>query len=77
MNHNILNTLINILTRYTINANDINEHTPISSIKIDSLDFLEFQMNIDEKFNIEIPVEKFLECESIGDVVDLVQEYSK
>ena len=77
MNQNILKSLINILKRYSANTADINEYTPISSIKIDSLDFLEFQMSVDEKFNIEIPIEKFLECESLGDVVDLIQEYSK
>ena len=77
MNQNILKSLINILKRYSANTADINEYTPISSIKIDSLDFLEFQMCVDEKFNIEIPIEKFLECESLGDVVDLIQEYSK
>lgn len=73
--NNILNIVTNTLKKYSNNQINADEHTPINSFNIDSLDFLEFQMSIDEKFNIEIPIERFLECESIGDVVRLVEEF--
>lgn len=77
MNQKILESVIRIIKIYSNNNNAVNELTPINLIKIDSLDFLEFQMNIDEQFNIEIPIEEFLKCETIGDVVDLIEEYVK
>jgi len=50
----------------------IDSSTRLKELNFDSLDFLEFQMGVDEAFGVEIPVEDFLKCATVGDITALV-----
>ena len=50
----------------------IDSSTRLKELNFDSLDFLEFQMGVDEAFGVEIPVEDFLKCATVGDISALV-----
>ena len=52
---------------------EIDENTLIADLKLDSLDVLEFQMEIDEQLSADIPVEKFIDCKTIKDIVLLIE----
>ena len=54
-------------------AHDIDSSTRLKELNFDSLDFLEFQMGVDEAFGVEIPVEDFLKCATVGDITALVR----
>ena len=49
----------------------------LKELNFDSLDFLEFQMGVDEAFGVEIPVEDFLKCATVGDITALVLSRSR
>lgn len=51
---------------------DVDASTRLKELNFDSLDLLEFQMGVDEAFGVEIPVEEFLKCETVGDITALV-----
>ena len=68
--------LINLVKKYSkINIDDIKSTTKISDLKFDSLDFLEFQMAVDDEFGVEIAIDDFLECKNINDIIQLVESY--
>jgi acyl carrier protein len=68
--------LLALVKKYSkINKDDIKSATKISDLKFDSLDFLEFQMAVDDEFGIEISIDDFLECKNINDVIQLVEKY--
>lgn len=54
-------------------AIDVDASTPLKALAFDSLDLLEFQLGVDEAFGVEIPVEAFLECATVGDIAALVR----
>lgn len=54
---------------------DINSSTRIKDLKFDSLDLLEFQMEIDGEFGIEVGIEDFLKCITVNDLILLVDKY--
>ena len=55
----------------------IDSSTRLKELNFDSLDFLEFQMGVDEAFGVEIPVEDFLKCATVGDITALVLSRSR
>jgi acyl carrier protein len=69
--------LINLVKKYSkINIDDIKSATKISDLKFDSLDFLEFQMAVDDEFGVEIAIDDFLECKNINDIINIIENYS-
>ena len=56
---------------------DIDSSTRLKELNFDSLDFLELQMGVDEAFGVEIPVEDFLKCATVGDITALVLSRSR
>jgi acyl carrier protein len=70
--------LITIVRKFRkITESDINASTRIKELKFDSLDLLEFQMSVDDEFGIEVGIEDFLKCVTVGDIVLLVENYHK
>jgi len=69
--------LINLVKKYSkINIDDIKSATKISDLKFDSLDFLEFQMAVDDEFEVEISIDDFLECKNINDIAQIIENYN-
>lgn len=69
--------LIAIVRKFSkISGSDINISTGIKDLKFDSLDLLEFQMEIDDQFGIEIEIEEFLKCSNVDDLIALVKKYA-
>ena len=69
--------LINLVKKYSkINIDDIKSTTKISDLKFDSLDFLEFQMAVDDEFEVEISIDDFLECKNINDIAQIIENYN-
>ncbi len=67
--------LINIVKKFSkIPESDIDVFCSIKELKFDSLDLLEFQMEIDNQFGIEIGIEDFLNCNNLADLIALVQK---
>lgn len=67
--------LITLIKKFSKTINfEINTSTNINDLKFDSLDLLEFQMDIDNYFGIELSIEDFLRCHNIGDIVRLVEQ---
>lgn len=48
--------------------------TPLTEVGIDSLDSLTILFAIEEKFHISIPDDKARAIQTLGDMVDIVQE---
>ena len=70
-------TVASIAKRISENPpENISGATALSDFDFDSLDLLEFQMEIDEAFKITIDLDEFLECESLQDIVNLVSDAS-
>jgi acyl carrier protein len=66
--------VIKLVKKYSkINVDDLKTTTNINDLKFDSLDFLEFQMGIDDEFGIEISIDDFLKCKNVSDIIQLVE----
>jgi acyl carrier protein len=73
---NTLDKLVTLVKRFSkINEIDINPSTSVKELKFDSLDLLEFQMEIDNEFGIELGIEDFLKCITLADIGKLVENY--
>jgi acyl carrier protein len=57
----------------TSNLN-LSASTVLDDLALDSLDRLDLHMKIEDAFEIEIPVEEFIGCKSLGDVVSLISK---
>lgn len=68
--------VITLVKKYSkINVDSIKSTTSINDLKFDSLDFLEFQMGVDDEFGIEIAIDDFLKCGNVRDIIKLVENY--
>lgn len=75
MNKQVIRTkTIGIVSRLTnTDADTINDSTNLfADIGIDSLDFLEIEMEFEKKFGIDIPNGKLNETSTIGEIVDVI-----
>ena len=77
MTEDIYNQVVTILTESTtdfdINKNDaVPDANLIDDLGMDSLDFIEFIMELETEFEISIPDDLAENIETIQDVVDLV-----
>jgi acyl carrier protein len=73
---NTQDKLVTLVKRFSkINEIDINPSTSVKELKFDSLDLLEFQMEIDNEFGIELGIEDFLKCITLADIGKLVENY--
>ena len=53
---------------------NLSASTILDDLALDSLDRLDLHMKIEDAFEIEIPVEEFIGCKSLGDVVSLISK---
>ena len=53
---------------------NLSASTVLNDLALDSLDRLDLHMKIEDAFQIEIPVEEFIGCKILGDVVSLISK---
>lgn len=63
-----------VLTRFSLEEDDIALDTSFESIGADSLDIVELIMEIEEEFEIEIPDEDIKKMSTVGDMVEYLKE---
>ncbi|MGH1411827.1 MAG: phosphopantetheine-binding protein [Mycoplasma sp.] len=52
----------------------VNENTVIKDLNIDSLDILEFSINVENECDVAIPEDKLLKIKTIGEFLSLIEE---
>lgn len=57
-----------------LNLKDINEESKLQDLGIDSLDVVEYLLELEEKFNIEFPPEEMQGLKTIGDLIRIVED---
>lgn len=60
--------LCDIFSELSKNKSELNLNTKIKDLNLDSMDTLDLSMQIFNKFNVDIPIENFVSCETIGAV---------
>jgi acyl carrier protein len=70
MNTNILNKLANVLE---LEPSDLASDFRIDDLGMDSLDFLQFALDLEKEFGVKIHVRLLAACPTIGDTVALVE----
>jgi acyl carrier protein len=66
------NKLIEIVSEVCSLDSPIDMSTKLVDLLLDSLDFLELHMKIEDEFSVEISVNKFLGCNTLNDVLKLI-----
>jgi acyl carrier protein len=72
--------ILDFLKDVILNISDIDESalqssTPVSDIGLESLDFVEVQVNLRKKYGVEVPSRAFADGEisDLGSIVDYIQ----
>lgn len=75
----ITNTVIKILSKQLKKKIEFfkTDHNLFKDLEIDSLDFIEFIMSIEEEFNIEIPDSKSQSIKTIKDCILCIKKIKK
>lgn len=60
------------LMKEKFNSNVINEKDTIASLGLDSLDVVEFLLDLEEKYNVSFEAEETKEIKTVGEMVDLI-----
>lgn len=66
------NKLIEIVADVCGHDSSVDLSTKLIDLNLDSLDFLELHMMIEDAFSVEISVNKFLSCNTLSDVLELI-----
>ena len=66
------NKLIEIVADVCGHNSTIDLSTKLIDLNLDSLDFLELHMMIEDAFSVEISVNKFLSCNTLSDDLELI-----
>jgi acyl carrier protein len=66
------NKLIGIVSDVCRLDTAIDLSTKLIDLNLDSLDFLELHMKIEEAFSVKISINKFLICNTLSDVLELI-----
>lgn len=64
-----------MIQKYEIKNFDLN--TSLTDLQIDSLDVVEFLLNLEEKYHVEFTPEEMNELKTAGDLVNLIKEKIK
>lgn len=75
--HETLPILINLVSQTLgLRADELDENTAVSALKLDSLDMLELVMAIEEAFSIELDPAEMEQCQSLAEVADLIAAHT-
>lgn len=58
-----------------VDLENIADNSEISSLKIDSLNMLDFHMKLEDVFELNIDIDKFLQCRNLLEIESLVKMY--
>jgi acyl carrier protein len=75
-NDEILEFLKDIILNISdIDASELQSSTPVAEIGLESLDFIEVQVNLRKKYGVELPSTAFAEGQitDLGSIVDYIQ----
>jgi len=68
--------VLRLIEKYSkIESSEIQITSKIKDLKFESLELLEFQMDMDDEFGIEITIDEFLSCNNVSDIINLVEKY--
>lgn len=71
--NDILQKVISTVVFLTQTDVNVNEHTNLyGDLCVDSLDFLEIEMELEKAFGIDIPIGKLTETSSVGEIVETI-----
>lgn len=65
-------TLIKIVSEICKSNLPIDLSTKVIDLSLDSLDFLEMHMKIEDTFFIELSVDTLLKCNTVNDIFELI-----
>lgn len=68
---------IETLVKEKLNVNDIDRNATLATYGLDSLDVVEFILELEDKFNISFETEETQNIKTIGDLLDLVEKKLK
>ncbi len=63
-----------IVDQFGSNPDDVTADMPISDLSADSLDLVEMVMALEEEFNIEVEDEDIESFNTIGDIVEYIND---
>ena len=59
---------------YKVNAADLNEETNLSDLGVQSMQRVAMSASIEDEYDVSIPVAKFGQYKTIGDLADFIME---
>lgn len=68
---------IETLVKEKLNVNEIDRNATLATYGLDSLDVVEFILELEDKFNISFETEETQNIKTIGDLLDLVEKKLK
>jgi len=69
----ITQRLLKIFTDISNTDAEINEHTKIDALDLDSLETMDLLMMIENEFKQDIAIDKFAACQDIGAVIKILE----
>jgi acyl carrier protein len=66
-----------ICTTLGLNPDQITDTTSVEAVEADSLDVVEFVMQVEKEFGITIPDEEAQKIKTVGDAIDWIDRYLK
>ena len=64
--------LIEIFSEISNTSSPVNLTTKIDDLNLDSMDLLDVLMNIKNKLDVDIPIDRFSSCEDIESVAKII-----
>jgi acyl carrier protein len=71
MNHEMLNRLRPYLPA---RCRDIGPDTPIASLQLDSIDFVELLCGVDAELGVSLTIEEFRAAETVGELLTIINQ---
>jgi acyl carrier protein len=68
--------LLSVFKEFTKKTINLDFETKIDNLSLDSLDVLDLLMQIENKLDVVLPIDRFSLCYSIGDVARLINSIS-
>jgi acyl carrier protein len=68
--------LLSVFQEFTKKTINLDFETKIDNLSLDSLDVLDLLMQIENKLDVVLPIDRFSLCYSIGDVARLINSIS-
>lgn len=75
MNNSVVEVILQLASKFSPQGGPpIEPATRLEDLEMESLDALEFQMQIDETYSIELPLDIFSPSSTLRDVIDMISK---